>query len=590
MRLHSNEGVVIEHQFQQLVDSRLRETDQSILAYFTELESALLKTPIFNSSDNRSINATKIRQHIRRSPYVESIFILDTEGILLFPSALSGSLKEQQFIEKTQSLWSNMEAFQPETPSDINSIKNNRSNTEKKDQSSFSVSGALSKLSSRRQTKNNLESPYQQEEQSSSSVATPSPIASSREMSSIAADTASALELHTQAKKKHSGWGWTVWRTGTQTQTFFWFWSTNNQLVGLKLSTSHWQAELINQLPDKRNAQELLGEARIKLVNDKQTIIYQWGDYEDSLDNNFEAKGQRLLGPPLDGWRLAYFSPQKSLNDNLQWAFYLTLICLFGLVLVGLGTIIFREYRRDMRIAEQRVTFVNQVSHELKTPLTNICMYAELLESQADEENFDPSKVRKYTKVLTTESQRLGRLINNVLSFSRSQQKQYAMTLEQGCIDETIQNTADMFKPAFASKSIQLKLDLHHNTPVFFDANALEQIINNLLGNIEKYAYHGQYARITSSRKDDMTHISVEDKGSGIDSKMLPRLFEPFYRGSSELTEGVSGTGIGLSIARELCQLHGGDLTLDTQIKTGACFIITIKTPMDENTSLPLNK
>ena len=584
MRLHSNEGVVIEHQFQQLVDSRLRETDQAILAYFTELENALLKTPSFNSNNTPSINATKIRQHIRRSPYVESIFILDAEGVLLFPTQASASLKEQQFSERTKLLWSNMEAFQPERPSDINSVKNNRLNVEKKDQSSFSVSGALSKLS-RRQKKSKIEQPHQTEELSSADAINSSKIASSQEVTSATADAGSSINLQAKPEKKHSGWGWTVWRTGTKTQTFFWFWNPKNQLVGLKLSTSHWQAELINQLPDERNAKELLGDARIKLVNDKQTVIYQWGEYEDSIDENLEANGQRLLGHPLDGWRLAYFSPPKSFNDNLQWLFYLALVSLIGIVLVSLGTIVFREYRRDMRIAEQRVTFVNQVSHELKTPLTNICMYAELLESQADEENFDESKVHKYTKVLTTESQRLGRLINNVSSFSRTQQKQQTITLQHGCIDETIQNTVDMFRPAFATKNIQIELDLHNAVAVLFDANALEQVINNLLGNIEKYAYHGKYARITSSRKGDMTRISVEDKGSGIENKMIPRLFEPFYRGSSQLTEGVSGTGIGLSIAKELCHLHGGDLTLDTQIKTGACFIVTLNTPSDQTST-----
>ncbi len=566
-QLLRNEKVVQEHQLQQLVSSQLREADQIILSYFSELESALLKTPPFarnvNTSKFLTNNADAIRNHILKSPYIENIFILSANGQLLFPNKLNASRKEQEFITQNGSLWSTMDAFHPETPADINSEKQRRTNAEKNDDSSFSVSGALSKLS-RGQKSEDLYA----------------------EQKSAVANSASLQPPLAEKKRKkvNTGHGWTVWRTGTETHIFFWFWDSNNQLTGLKLANAFWLAELINQLPDDRNAVDFIGDARIQLINEKQTVMYQWGQFEESLIENIQPKGQRLLGHPLDGWRLAYFAPNSN-DDSPQWLLYLMFILIISAVLASLGFYMFREYRRDMRTAEQRVTFVNQVSHELKTPLTNICLYAELIEAEVDDndgvgvKNHENSKIHKYSKVLTTESQRLGRLINNVLSFSQSQKKEQRIEPQEGSIDNTILAAVEMFNPAFEVKNIQIDMDLKASKPAMFDHNALEQIINNLLGNIEKYASHGKYARIESTQTDNTTQIRIQDHGPGIDKKLSKRLFEPFFRGNSKLTEGVSGTGIGLSIAKELCQLHGGDLIVEQNIKKGASFLITINTP-----------
>jgi signal transduction histidine kinase len=465
-----------------------------------------------------------------------------------------------------------MNAFRPSIPADISSEKINRLRAEQKDSSAFSVSGALSRLKrSENYDKTNA----------------------AIEASSLV--NAPSVQKEEKPKNTNINHGWTVWHEGTKTQTFFWFWNQQNNLVGLKLSTSHWLSELINQLPDDREAQSLLGNARIKLIDEKQRTIYQWGEFEDSLNDSNKAQGQRLLGHPLIGWRLAYFSPEKALGGNFQLLLYIALLILIALTLIGLGIYMLREYRRDMRLAEQRVTFVNQVSHELKTPLTNICMYADLLDSQvSDTDNINEPLVKKYTSVLTTESQRLGRLINNVLSFSRSQKQQQELILQSGSIDDTLTKIIEVFKPAFSIKDIDFELDLNANSTVLFDENIIEQVMNNLLSNVEKYAHQGKLAHISSSQQGEITQIIVSDAGSGVDKKIAKRLFEPFFRGDSKLTEGISGTGIGLSIAKELCQLHGGQLILKTETNAeqmkngnhqGARFIITLATPNKEGSS-----
>jgi signal transduction histidine kinase len=111
------------------------------------------------------------------------------------------------------------------------------------------------------------------------------------------------------------------------------------------------------------------------------------------------------------------------------------------------------------------------------------------------------------------------------------------------------------------------------------DPEALEQMLNNLVSNVEKYAGAGGAIHISSRQDRDVSTVEVRDFGPGIAPQDRSRIFEPFYRVSSRLTDGVSGTGIGLGIARELARLHGGDLVAQ-EVAKGACFQITLRTPL----------
>ena len=116
---------------------------------------------------------------------------------------------------------------------------------------------------------------------------------------------------------------------------------------------------------------------------------------------------------------------------------------------------------------------------------------------------------------------------------------------------------------------------------VLVDPDALEQILSNVFSNVEKYGASGERLDIESRQVNDRTIIKIHDFGPGIPAKEKEKVFQPFYRSSSRLTDGVAGAGIGLSIARELAQLHGGDLTLMDKSR-GACFQIEIDTPVSK--------
>jgi signal transduction histidine kinase len=215
----------------------------------------------------------------------------------------------------------------------------------------------------------------------------------------------------------------------------------------------------------------------------------------------------------------------------------------------------------------------------LKTPLTNIRMYAELLQMTGNEKD---EKSTRYLEVVTSESQRLSRLIDNVLTFGRQQRGALKLRKSGGSVDEVINSVLESFRPSLEGKGVKVNFQAGASDRVLFDADVLRQIISNLLGNVEKYAPESGEAQVRSKREGDRTVISISDRGPGVPAAESENIFEPFVRLSSQVSDGVAGTGIGLSIARELARLHGGNLTLEPS-KNGATFRVTILTKPEQS-------
>ena len=228
-------------------------------------------------------------------------------------------------------------------------------------------------------------------------------------------------------------------------------------------------------------------------------------------------------------------------------------------VLAVLAVILFRQQRLALRRAEQRVSFVNRVSHELGTPLTNallnLDLAAEALETRPD---FAHQRLR----LVTEEIQRLARLVGNVLSFSRRERGTLSLKLAPCVPDEVIAAVLRQFEPALARRDIQIERKAKASGRVQLDADALAQIVGNLLSNVEKYAASGRWLGLDSQVENGSLIVRVSDHGPGIPRADRERVFEPFERVSSRVNEGASGTGLGLAIARELARRMGGTLSL----------------------------
>ena len=243
-----------------------------------------------------------------------------------------------------------------------------------------------------------------------------------------------------------------------------------------------------------------------------------------------------------------------------------TLFLLSAIVALASTVGLFALYRAvevSLSYAERRNNFVSAVTHELKTPLTAIRMYGEMLR---DGLVGDAGKRQRYYQLVTAESERLSRLLDNVLELSRLENGRRQSSSAVGDPSAVIREAVDVLRPHASSEGYRLEVDIEDDLPdTRFDRDGLKQVIFNLVDNAMKYSGGGDALEIEiRCRRDpnaasgDGLLISVADCGPGVAPEHLKRIFEPFYRPEDELTRQSKGTGIGLALVRGLVEEMGG--------------------------------
>jgi len=218
---------------------------------------------------------------------------------------------------------------------------------------------------------------------------------------------------------------------------------------------------------------------------------------------------------------------------------------------------LYRSVQAELEFSERRNNFVAAVSHELKTPLTAIRMYAEMLR-----EGIVPSeeKRQEYYETITAESERLSRLINNVLELSRLEKGNRAMSLTVGAVGPILEQTAAVLRPHVTQRGMALRVAVAPGLPpVQVDADALSQVLVNLVDNAVKFAQSGEVL-LSAEPAGDSVRVVVRDQGPGVPTRQIGQIFEPFYRGERELTRRTKGTGIGLALVSGLVAQMGGQV------------------------------
>lgn len=197
------------------------------------------------------------------------------------------------------------------------------------------------------------------------------------------------------------------------------------------------------------------------------------------------------------------------------------------------------------------------MSHELKTPLTAIRMYGEMLR---DGIVASDAKRQEYYRHITAESERLSRLINNVLEFSRLEKGTRDVALTTGPLEPVVREALELVRPHVEAQGFALRVEIDGAPPVRFERDALLQVLFNLVDNAVKYARDGaeRWVAVRLAADAGGATLAVRDSGPGVPERHLPHVFEPFYRGERELTRRSRGTGLGLALVRGLAERMGG--------------------------------
>ncbi len=257
------------------------------------------------------------------------------------------------------------------------------------------------------------------------------------------------------------------------------------------------------------------------------------------------------------------------------------LVSLLALLVLVAGSgglyALYRMVEVTVGFAQRRSNFAAAVSHELKTPITAIRMYAEML---GDGMASSQDQVREYAATIGSESERLSRLIDNVLEFSRLEQGTREVELVSGSLGDVVSEAVRILEPQARQAGFSLELELEPDLPaVRFDRDALMQVVFNLVDNALKYAREAEQRSIAlrCSASDRGVQLSVRDRGPGVPAGHLARIFEAFYRPGNELTRTTKGTGIGLALVQGLAQRMGA--AVSARNADGGGFEVTLSFP-----------
>ena len=236
---------------------------------------------------------------------------------------------------------------------------------------------------------------------------------------------------------------------------------------------------------------------------------------------------------------------------------------------------LWRNLHEQVKLARKKDDFLSAVSHELRTPLTSIRMYTEMLEKDWVK---DDAKRREYYGTMRQESERLTRLIENVLDFSRIQRGKKHFEFTIGDVNGSIRDVVEMMRPCAERAGFVIETELALIEPFAFDRDAVMQIIINLIDNALKYARDAADKRIIVRTHPEMgcAVIEVEDHGPGVPKSQQKKIFEAFYRCGDESTRQTTGTGLGLALVKRFAEAHHGVVEIFNAKPAGAIFRVRI--------------
>jgi two-component system phosphate regulon sensor histidine kinase PhoR len=366
--------------------------------------------------------------------------------------------------------------------------------------------------------------------------------------------------------------------------------------LNLGLITKEWIPELVEELATKRRI-VILDEVARSIVGGP--IIQRPSPflYEESFGKTLYA--WRVQITPLNVDELRAQAETERLLGVLLIPVSTVIIA------VGLG-VVWLSVRAERRASRLKSDFIANVSHELKTPLSLIRMFAELL---ATGKHKSERVGREYASIITRESDRLAHLIDNVLDFARLERGKASYNFAEGRMQEVVERALEVCRYRLDKEKIRLRTEISGELPlVRMDEDAMTLVLLNLVDNAAKYgipggananananaggaedggAGAGGDVQVRLSRAPGGVALSVRDRGPGISIEDQKRIFERFYRADNARVRNVRGSGIGLSLVQHIAEAHGGRVDVDSAPGQGATFTVFVPAAPSVSTATP---
>lgn len=348
---------------------------------------------------------------------------------------------------------------------------------------------------------------------------------------------------------------------------------------------SYWQRRA-----DERNYLVLAWHDVARVVHDVLPALYKAPDPQSRM-NVVDENGGIIFGPVVSGGEFTVGRPFQTtlykwrVNVSLLSAeelaasaarrriLEMALVGLSGVVVIAGMSVVMVAAARERKLSALKSDFVANVSHELKTPLSLVRMFAELLQSGRVEND---EKRQQYLQIILSESERLSALIENVLDFARVERGKEGYEFTEGNLGEVVARAVEACRVRADREQVTLDFEAEPNLPVVrIDERAIEIAVINLVDNALKYAKDSNRVVIRVRRRGRAVEVSVLDQGVGIPVEDRKQIFERFVRGRG--TKQIRGSGIGLALVKHIALAHGGDAWVEPGEPHGSRFAFTVQ-------------
>jgi two-component system, OmpR family, phosphate regulon sensor histidine kinase PhoR len=328
-----------------------------------------------------------------------------------------------------------------------------------------------------------------------------------------------------------------------------------------------------------------------RIVHDLFPALYSDSDQQSRV-NVVDGEGRIIYGPPLSRggftlgrhfqttlykWRLnVTMTSAEELAQAVarRRVLEMVMVGLSGLVVIAGLIVILVAAARERKLSNLKGDFVANVSHELKTPLSLVRMFGELLQSGRVESD---EKRRQYLQIIISESERLSALIENVLDFAKVERGRSAYEFRSGRLGEVVQRAIEACRVRAEREQVALELSVSEDVPnVKLDERAIEIAVINLVDNALKYAPQGRRISVSVRRAGRHAEVRVTDEGGGIAPEDRKRIFERFQRGRDAQNKQVRGSGIGLALVKHIAEAHGGSAWVEDATPQGSSFVFSV--------------
>lgn len=513
-----------------------------------------------------------LAQWEKTNPLVRTGFRCAADGRVLWPSHSTGDENARGFVRRFETRFGSRPPWNPAFVSAVGALADAAS------------APAAAKSAERKEATSNVSKLQSARRDAQQLARAPSPSVSSYEsVRERAADSraefdqmgASALQ-----KKAKDGApavrGWTPWLVDGRLHLVGWLQPGGaGEVRGVELEMTALISRLGGALPAEFGAGE--GYA---LRDDQGRVMQQAGAVPLA---GVPVARVPLAATLLPGWEVVAFlaaAPATSMDGSGFFLVGALLVGIFVAAILAGGSLLLWQARRSEAEAAQKTSFVANVSHEFKTPLTTIRLYAELLEQGRVR---DAAQGGDYLRTIGRETQRLARLVNNALDFSRLEQGKKKFAHEAIDLTAELARLLDTHAPRLAEAGLVLHRELPlEPLPLTSDRDALEQIVINLLDNACKYAAGGSEVTVSLAAgivrpvRTSAAVVRVADRGPGVPVEHREKIFAKFHRVDHALTADKTGAGLGLSIARQLARGLGGELRCEARAGGGAEFILEL--------------